>query len=143
MLGIALRKVFLSLTNWEHCGRKRPVDSIWRPQLHEGLIIFWKLYLNLCSLEWFKPSLNLVINLSLLGLWHLNLKVLVFKTDKLSAFPSPGFNFSHSMIVDAQIEFCFALRRWMFSAFLVECNGHLTRIKLIRYWGRLLFKNVY
>ena len=42
---------------------------------------------------------------------RMNLKVLVLKTDKLSAFPSPGFNFSHSMIVDAQIEFCFTLRR--------------------------------
>ena len=34
----------------------------------------------------------------------MNLKVLVLKTDKLSAFPNPRFHFSHSMIVDAQIE---------------------------------------
>ena len=83
-------------------------------QLHNGLIVFWKLYLNLRSLKWLKPSLSLVINLSPLGLWQIktefaygrmNLRILVFKTNKLSASRSPGFNFFHLMIVDRKNKF--------------------------------------
>ena len=54
----------------------------------------------------------------------MNLRILVLKSDKLSAFLRPGSNLFHSMIVDGKNEFLkklwFVLRRRMFSAFLVE-----------------------
>ena len=69
------------------CRRKCSVDSILTSQLHNGLIVSWKLYLILCSLRWLKPSLNLMVNLRPLGLWQLstefghgrmNFRILVF-----------------------------------------------------------------
>ena len=67
----------------------------------------------------------------------MNLRILVLKSDKLSAFLKPGYNLFHSMIVNGKNEFLkklwFVLRRGMFSEFLVGCNVRLTRIKLKRY----------
>ena len=67
----------------------------------------------------------------------MNLRMLVLKYDKLSAFLRPGSNLFHSMIVDGKNEFLkklwFVLRRGMFSVFLVGCNVGLTGIKLKRY----------
>ena len=67
----------------------------------------------------------------------MNLRMLVLKSDKLSAFLRPRFSSFHSMIVDGKNEFLkklwFALRRGMFSAFLVGYNVGLTGIKLKRY----------
>ena len=42
------------------CSKKCVVDSIARLQQHKGLMQLWKLWLNLCSLRWLRPSLNLV-----------------------------------------------------------------------------------
>ena len=81
-------------------------------QLHNGLIIFWKLCLNLHSLKWLKPSLSLVINLKSIRImtnvdrvciW--TYEILVLKTEKLSASRSPGSNFFHLMIVDRKNKF--------------------------------------
>ena len=51
----------------------------------------------------------------------MNLRMLVLKYDKLSAFLRPGSNLFHSMIVDGKNEFLkklwFALRRGIFSGF--------------------------
>ena len=67
----------------------------------------------------------------------MNLRILVLKSDRLSAFLRPGSSSFHSMIVDGKNEFLkklwFALRRGMFSAFLVGYNVGLTGIKLKRY----------
>ena len=67
----------------------------------------------------------------------MNSRMLVLKSDKLSAFLRPGSSSFHSMIVDGKNEFLkklwFALRRGMFSAFLVGYNVGLTGIKLKRY----------
>ena len=64
----------------------------------------------------------------------MNLRMLVLKSDKLSAFLRPGSSSFYSMIVDGKNEFLkklwFALRRGMFSAFLVGYNVGLTEIKL-------------
>ena len=64
----------------------------------------------------------------------MNLRMLVLKSDKLSAFLRPGSSSFHSMIADGKNEFLkklwFALRRGMFSAFLVGYNVGLTEIKL-------------
>ena len=40
--------------------KKWEVDSISRLQEHSGLIVSWKLCLNLCSLRWLKPIRSLV-----------------------------------------------------------------------------------
>ena len=67
----------------------------------------------------------------------MNLRMLVLKSDKLSAFPRLGSSSFHSMIVDGKNEFLktlwFALRRGILSAFLVGYNVGLTGIKLKRY----------
>ena len=67
----------------------------------------------------------------------MNLRMLVLKSDRLSAFLRPGSSSFHSMIVDGKNEFLkklwFALRRGMFSGFLVGYNVGLTGIKLKRY----------
>ena len=64
----------------------------------------------------------------------MDLRILVLKSDKLSTFLRPGYNLFHSMIVDGKREFFkklwFFLKRRIFSAFLVEYNLRLTRIKL-------------
>ena len=66
----------------------------------------------------------------------MNLRILVLKSDKYSAFLRPEFNLFHSMIVDGKNKFLkklrFVLRRRMFSVFLVEYNISLTGIKLKR-----------
>ena len=67
----------------------------------------------------------------------MNLRILVLKSDKLSAFLRPGSNLFHSMIVDGKNEFLkklwFVLRSGMFSAFLVWYNVGLAGIKIKRY----------
>ena len=67
----------------------------------------------------------------------MNLRMLVLKSDRLSAFLRPGSSSFHSIVVDGKNEFLkklwFALRRGMFSAFLVGYNVGLTGIKLKRY----------
>ena len=67
----------------------------------------------------------------------MNLRMLVFKNDKLSALLRPGSNLFHSMIVDGKNEVLkklwSALRRGIFSTFLVGYNVGLIGIKLKRY----------
>ena len=66
----------------------------------------------------------------------MNLRILVFKSGKLSAALRPGSNLFYSLIVDGKNEFLqklwFALKRGMFNAFLVEHNVRLTGITLKR-----------
>ena len=67
----------------------------------------------------------------------MNLRMLVLKSDKLSDFLRPGSSLFHSMIVDGKNELLktlwFALRKGIFSAFLLGYNVGLTGIKLRRY----------
>ena len=67
----------------------------------------------------------------------MNLRMLVLKSDELSAFLRPGSSLFHSMLVDRKNEFLkklwFALRRGKFSTFLVGYNVGLKGIKLKRY----------
>ena len=64
-------------------------------QMHIGLRVSWKLFLNLCSRRWLRPTLNLVNNWICLGLWqlstrfwddHTNFKMLFLKILGLSDF---------------------------------------------------------
>ena len=60
----------------------------------------------------------------------MNLKILVLKSDKFSAFLRPGSTLFDSVIAGGKNEFLkklwFVLRRRIFSAFLVGYNVHLT-----------------
>ena len=58
---------------WQ-CRKKRIVDSTSRLQENNGFKQFWKLCLNLCSLRWLSPSLNLVRNLIPNGLKTLKIE---------------------------------------------------------------------
>ena len=40
--------------------KKWEVDSTSKLHVHNGLIQFWKLWLNLCSFKWLRPNHNLV-----------------------------------------------------------------------------------
>ena len=76
----------------------------------------------------------------------MKLRMLVLKSDKLSGFLRPGCSLFYSMIADGKNEFLkklwFALRRGIFSAFLVGYNVGLTGIKLKKYQGCSLFKTL-
>ena len=67
----------------------------------------------------------------------MNFRMLVLKSDRRSCFPRPGSSLFHSMREDGKNEFLkkfwFALRRGMFSVFLVGYNVSLTGIQLKRY----------
>ena len=65
---ILFQRVTWMFAQWWQCSKKWEVDSISRLQLHKGLIQFWKLWLNLCSLRWLKLSLRWARILSLTGL---------------------------------------------------------------------------
>ena len=71
MLPMILRKVDLSFEKLGQWRRKWADVSISLPQLHVCLSESWKLCLNLYSRRWLKRNLNLVNNLSPLGLWQL------------------------------------------------------------------------
>ena len=71
------RKVDLLFENIGQWRRKWSDVSISLPQPQIGLSESCKLYLNLYSGRWFKPNLNLVNNLTPLGLWQLVLSVLI------------------------------------------------------------------
>ena len=64
----------------------------------------------------------------------MDLRILVLKSNKLSAFLRPGYNLFHSMIVDGKSKFLkklwFLFRREKFGTFLVGFNVGLTGIKL-------------
>ena len=79
------------------------------PQLQTGLRVSWKLCRNLCSRRWLRPSLNLLINLIPLGLWHLktefedglkNFKILFLKEEKILEFLI--FKLLYSMTIDGK-----------------------------------------
>ena len=59
------------VTNQGQLRRKCSRDSTLFTQLKSGFMVSWKQCLNLYSLKWLKPSLNLVIKEIPLGLWQL------------------------------------------------------------------------
>ena len=109
MFFMVLRRVCLSVIYMGQWRRKCAVDSISKPQLQNGFKESWKLYLNLCSRSWLKPSLSLVINLIPLRLWQLkrlladgliNFRILFLKILKLLEFLMLWSSLFHSAIVD-------------------------------------------
>ena len=64
------RRVDRSAWNKGQWRKKWDVVSISRPQLQRGFQVPWKLCLNLCSLRWLRPSLNLDTNLIPFSLWY-------------------------------------------------------------------------
>ena len=118
-----------------------------------GLSESWKLYLNLCSRRWLKPSLNLVNNLTPLGLWQLktvlpegrmkfkSVFLKIFKLSELRIFRSSLF---HSITAEGKKEFrkklCFTLNRGILLVFLVLYVLTEVGIILNRYFGHLYLK---
>ena len=79
-----------------------------------------KLCLNLWTLNWLKPNLSLVISFIPIGLWqskvllgvgHMNCKMLFLKTAKLSEFVIPLSRLFHLITVNRENEF---LKKSMF-----------------------------
>ena len=71
MLPLIFRKVDLSFEKLGQWRRKWADASVSLPQLQIRLSESWKLRLNFCSQRWLKPNLNLVNNLTPLGLRQL------------------------------------------------------------------------
>ena len=81
------------------------------PQLQIAWRVSWKLWRNLCSRRWLRPSLDLIINLIPLGLWQLkivfedgliNLKILFLKAEKVLEFFISRSKLFYSMTVDGK-----------------------------------------
>ena len=121
------------------------------PQLQTGLSESWKPRLNLCSRRWLKPSLNLVINLTLHGLWQLktlfpegciNFRRIFLKTFKLSELRIFRSNLFHSITKEGKKVFrkklCFTLNWGMSLVFLVLYLLTVTGIMLKRYFREWL-----
>ena len=70
MLTKLLRGIQHSLLYREQWRKKWMADSVSLPQLHMGLIVSWKLFLNICSCRWLRPSRIRVIYLIAIGLWQ-------------------------------------------------------------------------
>ena len=118
-----------------------------------GLSESWKLGLNFCSQRWFKPNLNLINNLTPLGLWQLktvlpegcmkfkSIFLKIFKLFELRIFRSSLF---HSTTAEAKKEFwkklCFTLNReklWELLVLYVLTKGGII---LNMYFGHLYLK---
>ena len=110
----------------------------------------WKQCLNLCSLSWLKPTVNLVSNLTPFRLWQLKtllpegrikfkrLFLKIFKLIELRIFRS---NLSHLMTVEGKKEFrksCYILNWGMLLVFLVLYLLTITRIMFKRYFRERL-----
>ena len=92
MLWMLLKKIDLSSEKNGKWSRQRTVVSMSLPQQQIGFKQSGKLYLNLWSLRWLKPSLSLVISFIptelwqlkvLLGVGHMNCKMLSLKRARL------------------------------------------------------------
>ena len=114
MLPMISRKVDLSFEKLGQWRRKWADVSISLPQLQIGLSESWKLCLNLCSWRWLKPNLNLVNNLTHLGLWQLKtvlpeermkFKSVFLKTLKLSELRIFKSSLFHSIAAEGKKEF--------------------------------------
>ena len=153
MLPMIFRKIdfpFEKLGQWR---RKWADVSISLPKLHMGLSESWNLCLNLCSRRWLKPNLNLVNNLTPLGLWQLktvlpegrmkfkSVFLKIFKLSELRIFRSSLF---HSITAEEKKEFWkklyFMLNRGILLAFLVLHVLTEVRIVLNRYFGDVYLK---
>ena len=113
----------------------------------------WKLCLNLCSQRWLKPNLNLVNNLTPLGLWQLktvltegrkmfkSVFLKIFKLSELRIFRSSLF---HSITAEEKKEFrkklCFTLNRGTLLVFLVLYVHTEVGIILNKYFEHLYLK---
>ena len=108
--------------------------------------VSWNLCLNLCPGKWLKPTRRLVI--SLFPLWFSQLKtfgiglisfrILFLKALKLPTFRTISSRLFYSIIAEENKNFRklrFALKRGMFSIFLVVWGDFFKGNNLKRYWG--------
>ena len=153
MLPMIFRNVDLSFEKLGQWRRKCADASVSLPQLQIGLSESWKLRLNFCSQRWLKPNLNLVNNLTPLGLWQLktvlpegcmkfkSIFLKIFKLFELRIFRSSLF---HSTTAEGKKEFwkklCFTLNRGILWEFLVLYVLTKVGIILNKYFGHLYLK---
>ena len=147
VLPIMFKRVDLSFEKLGQWRSKWADVSVSLPQLQIGLSESWKLCLNLCSWGWLKPSLNLVKNVTPLGLWQLktvlpegrtkfrNVFLKIFKLSELLIFRSSLF---HSITTEKK--FCFTLNRGTLLVFLVLYILTEVEIILNRCFGHLYLK---
>ena len=111
MFFILFRKVVRMSEYREQWSRKWLVVSTSYPQEQKGFIVSRKLWLNLCSRRWLKPSLSLAKNFWSSGWWQLktlfgdgliSVKNFFLKTDKLSAFRTLASKMFHSFIEEGK-----------------------------------------
>ena len=134
--------------SWSFIGIMRTVKkdlSISLLQLQIGLSESWKPCLNLRSRRWFKPSLNLVGNLTPLGLWQLktlfpegriSFKRPFLKTFELSQLQIFSSNMFRSMTAEGKKEFgkklCFILNWGMLLVFIgISTHGNRNNVKKV------------
>ena len=96
------------------CRKKWVVDSDSKLQEHRGLIVTWMFWLNLCSLRWLKPKLNLARSLiprlpetlnKLLGEGLKNFSNEFLKTSYDTDLQNSGFKLFYSLIMYGKKEF--------------------------------------
>ena len=114
MLTKLLRSGWRSLLYKGQWRKKWIADSTSLLQLHIGLSVSWKLYLNLCSCRWLSSSRIHVIYLIPIGLWQskskleegsMNFRMLLLKTLFLPYLCRLLSNLFHSIITDGKKEF--------------------------------------
>ena len=153
MLPLIFRKVEISFEKLGQWRRKWADASVSLPQLQIGLSESWKLRLNFCSQRWLKPNLNLVNNLTPLGLRQLktvlpegrmkfkSVFLKIFNLFELRIFRSTLF---HSTTAEGKKEFwnklCFTLNRGILLEFLVLYVLTKVGIILNKYFGHLYLK---
>ena len=102
-----IRYLRRSVKFWQR-RKKWVVDSDSKLQGHNGFIVSWKLWLNLCSLRWLKPKRNLVRSLiprlsetlhKLLGEGLINFSNEFLKTSYDTDLRTSGLKLFHSLIV--------------------------------------------
>ena len=102
-----MRHLRRSVKFWQR-RKKWVVDSDSKLQGHNGFIVPWKLWLNLCSLRWLKPKRNLVRSLiprlsetlnKLLGEGLINFSDEFLKTSYDTDLQVSGLKLFHSLIV--------------------------------------------
>ena len=107
---------------------------------------YWKPCLNLCLRRLLKPSLNLVSNLTLLGLWQLkallpggriNFQRLFLKKLKLSELQIFRPNLFHSMTVEGipkKVMFYIELRNVISIPCVISIDGNGNNVKKVIWW---------
>ena len=153
MLPLISRKVDLSFEKLRKWRRKWADVSVSLLRLQIGLSESWKLCLNLCLRRWLKSNLNLVNNVTHLGLWQLKTvlpegrmkyKSVFLKIFKLFELQILRCSLFDSITAEGKKEFwkklCFTLNKEILLVFLKLYVHTEVGIILNTYFGHLYLK---